>query len=111
MKGAHRGGAGGERAALAEPLLERRQAGERPLAQLQPPRRLVAEADRQLRKQPEGDVRRLVLLGVTARDVAAERAERGVLGERRRLLAAQPYEGREAGDEPRSCRLDVALDA
>src|SRR5258705_6772520 len=78
-------GEGGERSRrglpLAQPGLESFETAEGPLRQCHPPARLVADALRQLGEQAERDVRRLVVFGVAACDVAAERSERGVLRE------------------------------
>jgi hypothetical protein len=55
------------------------------------------DAGGQLGQQAEGDVRRLVVRGIAARDVAAERAQGGVLREGDRLSprgAGAPDAGR-----------------
>ena len=64
-----------------EPRLEPREALEGAVGEGEPLLRLVPHPLRQLRQEPEGDVRGLVVRGVAARDVAAERAEGGVLRE------------------------------
>src|SRR3954469_6696972 len=83
-----RGEGRGRALAGAEPPLEGLEAGQGALRDGEPLAALVPDPLRKLRQQSEGDVGRLVVPRIAARDVAAEGAQRGVLGEGSGLLAA-----------------------